>query len=212
MLHPDTEIRIVSEEIGYGVFATRDMPKGTITWALDPLDQVFDSRRYEALGPSVGSVLRRFTWTSSRGKHILCWDFARYMNHGCDPNSFGPGGFEFEIAVRDIRAGEEITSDYGALNLEEPLDCACGSPRCRGVIRPEDFERLAAQWDVVIQGAFSHIRQVSQPLWSWVTKQEKTIDRAAKNPLLVPTILRHRWRPPQLSIVPDEAPRRHSAR
>jgi len=38
-VHPDTELRFVSPAIGWGVFATRDIPTGTITWALDVLDQ-----------------------------------------------------------------------------------------------------------------------------------------------------------------------------
>jgi hypothetical protein len=33
MLHPDTEIRFVSEEIGVGVFATRLLHKGTLACA-----------------------------------------------------------------------------------------------------------------------------------------------------------------------------------
>jgi hypothetical protein len=48
MVHPDTELRFVSPAIGWGVFATRDIPTGTITWALDALDQHFsdeDMRR-----------------------------------------------------------------------------------------------------------------------------------------------------------------------
>ncbi|MHC5084588.1 MAG: SET domain-containing protein, partial [Planctomycetota bacterium] len=32
MIHPDTELRKVNETIGYGVFATRHIPKGTILY------------------------------------------------------------------------------------------------------------------------------------------------------------------------------------
>ena len=41
MLHPHTELRHVSKLIGYGVFATQLIPKGTITWVRDDLDQTF---------------------------------------------------------------------------------------------------------------------------------------------------------------------------
>jgi hypothetical protein len=41
MLHPDTELRFVNRTIGYGVFATRMIPRGTITWVRDRLDQAF---------------------------------------------------------------------------------------------------------------------------------------------------------------------------
>lgn len=32
MIHPDTELRFINPEIGYGVFATQFIPRGTITW------------------------------------------------------------------------------------------------------------------------------------------------------------------------------------
>ena len=40
MIHPDTELRYVNDAIGYGVFATRHIPCGTITWVRDHLDQI----------------------------------------------------------------------------------------------------------------------------------------------------------------------------
>lgn len=40
MIHPDSELLFVSPQIGLGVFATRFIPKGTITWVFDPLDQI----------------------------------------------------------------------------------------------------------------------------------------------------------------------------
>jgi hypothetical protein len=41
MMHPATELRFLSREIGYGVFAVERIPTGTITWTGDPLDQRF---------------------------------------------------------------------------------------------------------------------------------------------------------------------------
>ena len=32
MIHPDTELRFISDEVGYGVFATALIGRGTITW------------------------------------------------------------------------------------------------------------------------------------------------------------------------------------
>ena len=39
----------------------------------------------------------------------------------------------FEIAVRDIPPGAELTDDYRMLNKWLPYECACGSPECRSV-------------------------------------------------------------------------------
>jgi uncharacterized protein len=76
---------------------------------------------------------------------------ARWINHSCAPNcepvleEAGDGNPAhdrvFIEAVRPIRAGEEITYDYG-ITLDEPhtprlrgiWGCRCGAPRCRGTL------------------------------------------------------------------------------
>lgn len=196
MIHPDTELREVNPEIGYGVFATKDIPKGSITWALDPLDQVMDKARVASVWRQHKQMLLRYTWTNERGERILCWDFARYMNHHCEANTFGPGTFDFEIAVRDIKAGEQLTCDYATLNLEDPLRCGCGSPKCRGVVRARDFERFAPDWDLLIRDAFPLLRSVQQPLWGFVTRLQRRIDQGVAQPETLPSILAGRWAPP----------------
>ena len=52
MIHPDTELRFVSKEVGYGVFATNLLPKGTILFARDKLDLVLTPKQYKALDSS----------------------------------------------------------------------------------------------------------------------------------------------------------------
>jgi hypothetical protein len=59
----------------------------------------------------------------------------RFMNHGCDPNILLRGrGF---VALRAIRAGEEVTFDYDTTewDMASPFRCHCSSPCCRGTIR-----------------------------------------------------------------------------
>ncbi len=58
----------------------------------------------------------------------------RFMNHSCAPNTFircTKDRAEF-YALRPIRAGEELTVDYGASHHGGRLPCTCGAPRCRG--------------------------------------------------------------------------------
>lgn len=189
MLHPHTELRHINDEIGYGVFATRPIPMGTITWVLDPLDRVLDLdndpqfRNYPA-------TLERYTFVNSDGHYVLCWDLARFVNHNCEANCLSPG-FDFEIAIRDIAAGEQMTNDYGSLNLEKPMQCRCDSQKCRGITRPEDFEQLAPDWDRLLKRAFPHINGVDQPLWTWV-KERDEVERCLQDAGLMPSILRHR--------------------
>ncbi|TFG63334.1 MAG: SET domain-containing protein-lysine N-methyltransferase [Nitrospirales bacterium] len=200
MLHRDTELRKIDDEIGYGVFATQPIPLGTITWALDPLDQILDLHAAEQLENQYDGILTRYTWVNGNGHRILCWDFGRFMNHSCEANSYGPGGYLFEIAVRDIAAGEELTCDYATLNLEQPLICQCGSSQCRGVVKSDDLENIATTCDVLIRTAFTRIREVKQPLWHWVETQKNEIDHMVHHPDSIPSIVKHRWLPAQPTI------------
>jgi SET domain-containing protein len=59
-----------------------------------------------------------------------------YINHSCRPNSFLQtfGRRLLVLALRDIRAGEEITVDYVASMHSDKKRCTCGVPNCRGTI------------------------------------------------------------------------------
>jgi hypothetical protein len=204
MLHPATELKKINEEIGYGVFATQPIPLGTITWALDPFDQILDPLVTEQLEDQYDGNLTRYSWVNANGNRILCWDFGRFMNHSCEAKTFGPGGCHFEIAVRDIAAGEELTSDYATLNLEQPLICQCGSTQCRGVVKPDDLEEVATTSDLLIRTAFTRIRAVEQPLWRWVETQKQEIERMLHCPDSIPSIVKHRW-PPAIPTMPSKS-------
>jgi len=62
-----------------------------------------------------------------------------YVNHSCDPNCglLERDGRMWLVSIRRIGAGTELAFDYSTSMLEEPweMPCACGSSRCRGVIR-----------------------------------------------------------------------------
>jgi hypothetical protein len=193
VLHPAIDIKLVNPDIGYGVFATQDIPKGTITWALDPLDQIIEQAKTKTIKEPTEAQLQRYSWINGNGDRILCWDFGKFMNHSCEPNSVGPGKLEFEIAVRDISAGEQVTCDYGTFNLEEPLTCACGSTHCRGQVCPEDFATLAPILDQRVRSAFRELQSVQQPLWPLVQKWRLQIERGIAQPTLLPSLLENRW-------------------
>lgn len=60
----------------------------------------------------------------------------RFINHSCAPNTFMRRTRERAefYALRDIRAGEELTVDYEDSHHEGQLRCRCGAARCRGWI------------------------------------------------------------------------------
>lgn len=62
-------------------------------------------------------------------------NFARFMNHSCEPNLLSQQHSEDPIiyfrALRDIRAGEELTYDYNIKNGDK-TKCFCKSSSCTG--------------------------------------------------------------------------------
>jgi hypothetical protein len=191
VLHPHTELRAADERIGLGVFATRPIPRGTIIWVLDRLDQVVPCTQVERFGQAYEALLERYAFRNAEGAWILCWDFARLVNHSCDANSLSTG-WDFDVAVRDIAAGEEITNDYASLNLDAPFRCCCEALGCRRWVEPGDFERLDARWDELVKDAFTDVARVAQPLWQWLS-QKREVRRASARVDRVPSIRRHRF-------------------
>src|SRR3954466_9535827 len=108
MIHPHTELQYIDPRIGYGVVATRFIPRGTITWVSDGLDQVFPAGQKPALPKILEEQLDTYSFRDSDGNYILCWDHARFVNHSCQANCLS-ADFDCEIAVRDILPGEELT-------------------------------------------------------------------------------------------------------
>ncbi len=66
-------------------------------------------------------------------------DSMAYINHSCDPN-MGKRGDVIAVAMRDIKAGEELVSDYAMIcNNDNNFSCHCGSPECRKAISGKDW-------------------------------------------------------------------------
>jgi uncharacterized protein len=70
------------------------------------------------------------------------WNPARFLNHSCEPNCEAQfvDGHIWLVAIRDVRAGEELTFNYSydlADYREHP--CRCGAKTCVGYIVAEEF-------------------------------------------------------------------------
>ncbi|VVB71028.1 SET domain protein [uncultured archaeon] len=163
MMHSDTELRLISEEIGYGIFASRLIPKGTITWALDALDLVLSPEAVAELMPLQTKFIERYAYIDDNGRYILCWDIGKYCNHSCHPTTV-PLGAICDVAVCDIHCGEEITCDYGTLNIRKDLLCRCQRKDCRKIVRSSDLISLAGEIDRNVAELVPLMRTVSQPL------------------------------------------------
>ena len=71
------------------------------------------------------------------------YNTARHINHSCDPNAKTDviRGKIWIIALRDIKAGEEITYNYGYDFSDEykTHPCRCGTDKCVGFILHKDL-------------------------------------------------------------------------
>jgi hypothetical protein len=174
MLHPDTELQFVSKEIGYGPVAVRFIPRGTIAWILDLFDIVLEPDEVRTLPAPYARIADRYSYVDPRGKSILCWDHARFMNHHCEPAVRGVTP-QFQITVRDVHPGEELTCEYAECNILA-LRCHCGSKKCRGEIRATDLLEHGEAWDREVRAALECSRDVRQPLWDYLTDEREVRD------------------------------------
>ena len=162
MIHPDTELQFINDEIGYGVIAKKLIKKGTITWAMDQLDREYTPAQIQAMDEVYRDVLMTYTFRNRKGNHIFCWDHGRYVNHSFRPNCIATA-YNFEIAIRDIKAGEQLTNDYGFLNIIESFRPYPENTR-RKVVHPNDLVHYAEEWDKKIMPAFMKITKTEQAL------------------------------------------------
>jgi uncharacterized protein len=68
-----------------------------------------------------------------------------YSNHSCDANIGMRGEITF-VAMRDIRAGEELTHDWCTTDDDDySIACKCGAAKCRGTLTGKDWQRPELQ-------------------------------------------------------------------
>ena len=162
MIHPKTELRFISKEVGYGVFATDFIPAGTITWVLDKLDREFRPEEFFAMDLVYQNIIDTYTFRNNIGNYILCWDHGRFVNHSFNSNCLTTA-YDFEIAIRDILPGEQLTDDYGYLNIKDPFT-AVDEGTERKIVYPDDLVRYYKVWDAQILKVFGKINAYEQPL------------------------------------------------
>tara|TARA_R110000868_G_scaffold1647_3_gene13276 strand:- start:5251 stop:5838 length:588 start_codon:yes stop_codon:yes gene_type:complete len=162
MIHPKTQLQFINKEVGYGVVATEFIPAGTITWVLDKLDREFSQTELESLEPLYQNILDTYTFRDNKGRFILCWDNARYVNHSFNSNCLTTA-YDFEVAIRDIHVGEQLTDDYGYLNIPQPFRGIDEGTK-RKVVYPDDLLKYYKVWDKKLELVFPKITKLDQPL------------------------------------------------
>ena len=136
---PKTEVR---EEaiVGKGVFAREGIKKGEILFVKSGhIVHKKDALRYDKeLGEYSLQIADDFFLCPTTDEEVE--DTALFINHSCDPNICPDGQITF-VALRDIKAGEELCYDYAmTTDYDYKLKCVCGSKTCRGTITGKDWQ------------------------------------------------------------------------
>ncbi|RMD58040.1 SET domain-containing protein-lysine N-methyltransferase [Candidatus Woesearchaeota archaeon] len=133
---------------GTGVFAKKDIPKGTkiIEYVGEKITKAESSRRSDAQIESAKKTNDGAVYIFELNKRYdidgnVPWNTAKYINHSCNPNCEVEiiRGHIWIISTRDIKKGEELSYNYG-FDLEDYEDhpCRCGAENCVGYIAAED--------------------------------------------------------------------------
>lgn len=98
---------------GLGLFAAQYIGKGAKIWTLNTcVDRILTEEQLNMLPPVVQKRIMHHTYVNAHGLIVLSGDGSQYMNHSDYPNVVDHG---YECyALKDIRAGEELTCNYYA--------------------------------------------------------------------------------------------------
>jgi uncharacterized protein len=136
---------------GEGVFAARDIPRGTrvIEYVGERISKSEAQRRSERqvehskLG-GAGAVYIFEATTRHDIDGNVPWNPARLINHSCEPNCQAENvrGRIWIKARKHIRAGDELSYDYGYdPEHYEEHPCRCGSSTCVGYIVGRQYRK-----------------------------------------------------------------------
>jgi uncharacterized protein len=142
---PKTEVR-ESQIHGRGLFATADIAKDEIV-AVKGGHIVDRKTLREKITPRLGPVeiqidedLFIAPVTNEEREFSML-----YSNHSCNANVGVRGEITF-VAMRDIRAGEELTHDWAMTDDDDySVGCKCGAPECRKILTGKDWQRPELQ-------------------------------------------------------------------
>lgn len=166
MLLPSIVVK-ESQIQGLGLFATQDIPRGCIVWHPCRQCKVWSLEDVGRLSEAQLQYLDEYGYRLASGGIFLPCSNTHLMNHACDAAVLD-FGLDFGVAVRAIRAGDEIKCDYRTF-VNDPrweFRCACRSFSCVEDISPWQGLDAALQqcWQVQLSEAVRLIPTISQPL------------------------------------------------
>ncbi|MEY2641289.1 MAG: hypothetical protein RL150_682 [Candidatus Parcubacteria bacterium] len=103
---------------GLGLFADEDIKEGTVIWEFEPgLDISITKDEYDSLSQMQKDFFDHYGyWSDELHLYICAADGWRFTNHSTNPNTAtihaAPSNEGQDIAIRDIKASEELLFDY----------------------------------------------------------------------------------------------------
>ncbi len=143
---PKAKKGLPSKISGRGLFATKPIAKDEVIAA--KAGHIIDSQKLA----EVSNMVRDSQLPITDSLYIApveateIDDSMLYFNHSCEPNA-GFGGNIVFVAMRDIRADEEITYDYAMDNAAPSFSfkCGCQTASCRKTITGDDWQNPSLQ-------------------------------------------------------------------
>ncbi len=103
---------------GIGLVSEEFIKKGKIVWIFNPVIDIIVNKKDV---PKEAIEFYDKYAVSEGKKFVLNTDNARFINHSKNPNIKSKGTFKDSFAIKNIKSGEEITTDYEELE-DSPLD------------------------------------------------------------------------------------------
>lgn len=144
---------------GFGGFACVDIPNGAriVEYVGEKITKAESALRCEADNQYIFDFNEEYDLDGN-----VEWNPARFLNHSCAPNceSSWEDDHIWILALRDIRAGEELTFNYGydLEDYEEHL-CRCGAENCVGYIVSEEFFETVSRSKTLKESGASSLRE-----------------------------------------------------
>jgi hypothetical protein len=141
--HPALLVKATYQR-GLGIFSANEISQGDLLIVFG--GRVLTTEQLSLMPPDVDMVIQIEENLFFAPVDVESLGVAERLNHSCSHNA----GFTGEMsisAIRDIRAGEEITIDYATCDARPQFGftCECGTPVCRERVSGRDWQIPALQ-------------------------------------------------------------------
>ncbi len=138
-LSPKTGVR-KSRINRYGLFATKPIRKGEVIGIKGGhiIDWETLEKNERIIGDSYLQIDDNFVLAPLSKNEVK--KVMMFLNHSCGPN-VGMRGEITVVAMRNIKAGEELNVDYAMVDADRySMTCHCGDKNCRKIVTGRDWQ------------------------------------------------------------------------